>query len=142
MNTWMSQSTVQNAILIVLALMVIIICVWCIYSFFRAIFFFIFSQWKDDKLKKAWNSIRYMILWIFLTITFLFVFPIIFRLAWLDNPEVYTAKNIFNKAWDILSNVFKIKDVVRESQLDSQYRGDLYIDIDDKFGKYYDDYSL
>jgi formate hydrogenlyase subunit 3/multisubunit Na+/H+ antiporter MnhD subunit len=142
MNVTASESTIQNAILIILALVVIVICAWCIYAFIRAIFFFIFSQWKDDKIKKAWNSIRYMIMWIFLTVTFLFVFPLIFKWVWLDHSEVYTAKNIFNKAWEILSKTFQLKDVIRESQQQNQYRDQLYIDLDKQKNKYYEDYSL
>ena len=142
MNVTASESTIQNAILIILALVVIVICAWCIYAFIRAIFFFIFSQWKDDKIKKAWNSIRYMIMWIFLTVTFLFLFPLIFKRVWLDHAEVYTAKNIFNKAWEILSKTFQLKDVIRESQQQNQYRDQLYIDIDNQKNKYYEDYTL
>jgi formate hydrogenlyase subunit 3/multisubunit Na+/H+ antiporter MnhD subunit len=142
MNVTASESTIQNAILIILALVVIVIGAWCIYAFIRAIFFFIFSQWKDDKIKKAWNSIRYMIMWIFLTVTFLFVFPLIFKWVWLDNAEAYTAKNIFNKAWELLSKTFQLKDVIRESQQQNQYRDQLYIDIDNQKNKYYEDYTL
>lgn len=142
MNVTATESTIENAILIILALVVIIICAWCIYAFIRAIFFFIFSQWKDEKIKKAWNSIRYMIMWIFLSVTFLFVFPLIFKRVWLSNPETYTAKNIFNKAWEILKKTFQLKDVIKESQLENQYRDQLYIDIDKQVDKYYVDYSL
>lgn len=142
MNVTASESTIQNAILIILALVVIVICAWCIYAFIRAIFFFIFSQWKDDKIKKAWNSIRYMIMWIFLTVTFLFIFPLIFKWVWLDHAEAYTAKNIFNKAWELLSKTFQLKDVIKESQQQNQYRDQLYIDIDNQKNKYYEDYTL
>ena len=142
MNVTASESTIQNAILIILALVVIVICAGCIYAFIRAIFFFIFSQWKDDKIKKAWNSIRYMIMWIFLTVTFLFIFPLIFKWVWLDHAEAYTAKNIFNKAWELLSKTFQLKDVIKESQQQNQYRDQLYIDIDNQKNKYYEDYTL
>lgn len=141
MNVVASDSTVQNAILIILALVVIVICAWCIYAFIRAIFFFIFSQWKDEKIKKAWNSIRYMIMWIFLTIMFLLIFPFIFKKVWLDHAEVYTAKNIFSKAWELIKGAFQLKDVIRESQEQNQYRDQLYYDIDANTNDY-DDYTL
>lgn len=136
------ESAIQNAILIVLAIVMIIISAWCIYAFIRAIFFFIFSQWKDDNIKKAWNSIRYMIMWIFLTVTFLFIFPYVFKRVWLNNWEVYSAKNIFSKAWELLSKSFQIKDVIKESQEQNEYRGQLYYDLDKQKSKFYDDYSL
>ena len=118
--------TVADIILFVLAAMVILIAAWCIFSFVRAIFFFIFSQGKDEKIKKAWNSIRYMIIWIFLTVILLFVFPLIFKWVGLENYGKYTAKNIFNKAWDILRGAFKLKDVIKESQEMNKYNEQLY----------------
>jgi len=142
MNVTASESTIQNAILIILALVVIVICAWCIYAFIRAIFFFIFSQWKDDKIKKAWNSIRYMIMWIFLTIMFLFVFPWIFKWVWLENADVYSPKNIFSKAWELISKTFQLKNIIRESQEQNQYRDQLYYDLDKQKDKYFDDYTL
>jgi len=142
MNVASTTSSVQNAILIVLAIVVILICAWCIYSFIRAIFYFIFSQWKDEKIKKAWNSIRYMIMWIFLSVAFLFVFPLIFKWLWLDEADAYSAKNIFNKAWELLKNTFQLKDVIRESQKDNQYRWDFYYNVDTQSSKFIDDYSL
>ena len=140
MTTTYGPDSIQNIILFVLAAMVILIAAWCIFSFVRAIFFFIFSQWKDEKIKKAWNSIRYMIIWIFLTVILLFLFPFIFKLVWMDNYEKYNAKSIFNKAWDIISGVFEIKDVIKESQEQSKYNWQLYYDTESL--KINDDYTL
>lgn len=134
-------STIQNVILIVLAVVVIAISIWSIYAFIRAILLFIFSQGKEEKIKKAWNSIRFMIMWIFLTVVLLFMFPLIFKRMWLEDYEEYSAKNIFNKAWELLEKTLQIKDVVKESQEENQYRDQLY--YDDSFEeKFYEDYSL
>lgn len=140
MTTTYGQDSVQNIILFILAAMVILIAAWCIFSFIRAIFFFIFSQGKDEKIKKAWNSIRYMIIWIFLTVVLLFLFPLIFKWVWLENYDKYNAKNIFNKAWEIISHVFNIKDIIKESQEQSKYNWQLYYDKDSM--KLDDDYTL
>ena len=67
---------------------------------------------------------------LFLSIILLFVFPIVFKLMNIENYEDYNAKNIFNKAWDILSYVFNIKDIIKESQKQNMYRGQYYYDID------------
>ncbi len=134
-------NSIQNAILIVLAIVVIAISVWSIYAFIRAILLFIFSQGKEEKIKKAWNSIRFMIMWIFLTVALLFLFPLIFKRMGLENYEEYSAKNIFNKAWELLEKTFKIQDLIKESQEENQYRDQLYYD-DDFEEKFYDDYSL
>ena len=80
-------------------------------------------------------------MWIFLTIMFLLIFPFIFKKVWLDHAEVYTAKNIFSKAWELIKWAFQLKDVIRESQEQNQYRGQLYYDIDSNTNDY-DDYTL
>lgn len=58
----------------------------------------------------------------------------------MDNYEKYNAKSIFNKAWDIISGVFEIKDVIKESQEQSKYNWQLYYDTDSL--KINDDYTL
>lgn len=136
-----STNSIQNLILIVLALVIIFISAWSIYAFIRAIFLFIFSQWKEDSIKKAWNSIRFMIMGIFLTVFLLFMFPTIFKRVWLDNYEEYSAKNIFNKAWELLNKTLQIKDIVKKSQKENQYRDNLY--YEENFSeRFYDDYTL
>lgn len=136
-----STNTIQDLILIILALVIILIAIWSIYAFIRAIFLFIFSQGKEDKIKKAWNSIRYMIMWIFLSVFMLFIFPVVFKRVGLDNHEEYTAKNIFNKAWELLNKTLQIKDIVKNSQKDAQYRWDLY--YEDNFSdRFVEDYTL
>lgn len=133
MTSTYGSYTVSDIILFILAAMVILIAAWCIFSFVRAIFFFIFSQGKDEKIKKAWNSIRYMIIWIFLTVILLFLFPLIFRWVWLENYERYSAKNIFNKAGQILNGAFQLKDVIKESQEQSKYNNQLYYDFENSY---------
>lgn len=126
MSPTYGSDTISNIILFVLAAMVILIAAWCIFAFVRAIFFFIFSQWKEEKIKKAWNSIRYMVIWILLTVVLLYLFPLVFRRIWIENYERYTAKNIFSKAWTILNGVFELKDVFKETQDLNKYNWQLY----------------
>lgn len=89
------MDSIPKVILTVLALLVIIIFVGALYAFFYAIFQFIFSAGDPEKIKKAWNSIRYMILGIILTLIVLFFFPIILKKAKIPGNEYYTANNIF-----------------------------------------------
>ncbi|MCK9466984.1 MAG: hypothetical protein M0P94_01520 [Candidatus Absconditabacterales bacterium] len=136
-----STNSIQNLILIILAIVIIIIAVGSIYAFVRAIFLFIFSQGKEEKIKKAWNSIRYMIVGIFLSVLLLFMFPLIFKRVGLDNHEEYTAKNIFNKAGELINKTFHLKDIIKDSQKKNQYEGNLY--YEDNFSeRYVEDYSL
>lgn len=135
------SNSIQNVILIILAIVVIAISVWSVYAFIRSIILFIFSQWQEEKIKKAWNSIRYMIMWIFLTVFMLFLFPLVFKRMGLENYEEYSAKNIFNKAWELLEKTLQIQDIIKESQKENEYRDNLY--YDDSFEeKFYEDYSL
>ena len=136
------QDTISNIILFILAALVILIVAGCIFSFVRAIFFFIFSQWKEEKIKKAWNSIRYMIIWIFLTAALLFLFPLIFKRIWIADYDKYTAKNIFAKAWTILSSLFELKDVIKDGQEMNKYNWQLYYDTNTTPKLFEDDYAL
>jgi energy-coupling factor transporter transmembrane protein EcfT len=134
-------NSIQNLILIILALVVILISIWSIYSFIHAIFLFIFSQGKEEKIKKAWNGIRFMIMGIFLTVFLLFMFPTVFKRMWLEDYEEYSAKKIFNKAWELLNKTLQLKDIVKESQEENEYSDQLYYD-DDFSDKFVDDYKL
>ena len=144
MSPTYGSDTISNIILFILAALVILIVAWCIFSFVRAIFFFIFSQWKEEKIKKAWNSIRYMIIWIFLTAALLFVFPLIFRRIGISDYDKYTTKNIFAKAGTILSSLFEIKDIIKDSQEMNNYNSQLYFDggTNTNNNIFYDDYAL
>jgi len=57
-----TMNNVAQLVLVSLALLVIIIFIGALYAFFYAIFQFIFSAGDPEKIKKARNSIRYMIL--------------------------------------------------------------------------------
>lgn len=136
------SNSIQNVILIILAVVIIAVSIWSIYAFIRSIILFIFSQWQEEKIKKAWNSIRYMIMWIFLTVFMLFLFPLVFKRMGLENYEEYSAKNIFNKAWELLEKTLQIQDIIKESQKENEYRDQLYYNKDNLDDKFYEDYSL
>lgn len=92
-----------DVILFIFAIIVLIVLVWCVWAFFYAVFLFIFSKWDDSKVKTAWNSIRYMIIWLFLTVMILFMGPMILKLFRVQNPENYSAKYIFVKVGNIVN---------------------------------------
>jgi hypothetical protein len=76
---------------------------------------FIFSHGDEERKKSAWNSIRYMIIGVILTIFLLTVFPVIFRQLKVSGYEVYTAKNVFERAGDIINKLFQFGQVVRDT---------------------------
>ena len=94
-----------DVILLVFALIVLVVLVWCIWAFFYAIFLFVFSRWDDSKVKLAWNWIRYMIIWLFLTVMILFMAPSVLKIFKMNDAENYSAKYIFIKVWNIVSCV-------------------------------------
>lgn len=97
--------SVEWLILTLLSLLLIVIFWWAIYGFFKSIYVFIFSWAEDDKRQEARNGIRYMILGIFFTLMFLFIFPVIFRKFGLPNHEKYTAQNILQHTSKLLGSI-------------------------------------
>ena len=99
-------SNPADAILLVFAIIVLVVLVWCIWAFFYAVFLFIFSRWDDSKVKSARNSIRYMIIGLFLTVMLLFMWPSLLKIFRMTNPENYSAKYIFVKIGNIVTCVW------------------------------------
>lgn len=136
----------QNFILTVLALVVLLVLVGCVYTFIRAIILFVFSHNKEDNKKKWRNSIRFMIIGVVLTIVLLFLIPTV--LKWMKVPEydTYTPKNIFSRAGQLVSMLFDLGDIIQQSQEGSEYRGDMYYKLDTPeptpTESFSDDYSL
>lgn len=126
MSAIYSNADFQNVVLTVLACVVLAVFVWCLYTFIRAIFFFIFSGAKDENKKKWWSSIRFMLIGVILTVVLLLLVPTVLR--WMNVPDytVYSPKNIFGKAWELLNSVFKLGNVLQKSQLNNQYNGNMY----------------
>ena len=89
-------------VLTILAILVLMIFLGCIFSFVVSIWIFVTSGEDNTKRAKAWASIRYMILWLVFTIIFLFVFPIIFQKIWVKWYQYYSAKNIFIRSGEIV----------------------------------------
>jgi len=129
MNAIYDNADFQNVILTVLALVVLMVLVGVIYTFVRAIIMFIFSHNKEENKKKWWNSIRFMIIGIILTIVLLLLIPTV--LKWMKVPkyDIYTPKNVFGRAWELVNLLFDLGNIVKQSQENSQYNGQLYQDI-------------
>lgn len=128
MNAIYGNASFQNVVLTVLACVVLAVVGWCVYTFVRAIFFFIFSGAKDENKKKWWNSIRFMIIGVILTIVLLFFVPNVLKWMNVTDYDIYTPSNIFSRAGEVVGSLFKIGDVVKQSQQNNEYRGNLYYD--------------
>lgn len=104
----MTYSSIEDIILTILAILVIVILLGTIYSIVRAIIQFIFSNWDSEKIKKAWNSIRYTIIGIIVTIFLLFFLPMIFQRISPSSWINYSAKNILNRSMDLWRKILSI----------------------------------
>lgn len=130
MNAIYDNADFQNVILTVLALVVILVIVWCIYTFIRAIIMFIFSHSKEENKKKWWNSIRFMIIGVVLTIVLLFLVPLVLRFMKVPKYDVYTPINVFGRAGELVNGLFNLGNVIKQSQQNSQYNGQIYDTLD------------
>lgn len=97
--------TSEDLVLFILAIVILVVFIGCIYAFFRAIILFIFSQGAEDKIKKARDTIRYMLIGLFATVLLLFFGPTLIKRFSSDKVDtsVYTVKNVFTKMGDIVS---------------------------------------
>lgn len=66
----------------------------------------ILSGGKDEKIKPAINTIRYAVIGIIVTVLSIFLFPILWRLLWLDVERYAQPKKIFEKIEDIWNRIF------------------------------------
>jgi len=114
------QLTFESIILTILAVLILVVALGCLYAFIRAIIWFIFSHGDTEKIKKSWSSIRFMILGISLTISLLFVFPLVFRWMKVPNSEEYSAKNIFFRAGEVIRWLSNMWEWVTEFQNDKK----------------------
>jgi H+/Cl- antiporter ClcA len=120
----------EELVLYALWAIALLICLGCIYAFLRAIFLFIFSKWDEKQVKSAWSSIRYMIIWLFLTVLLLFAAPSFLRFMHVQGAEKYTPKNVIAYMGKILSWIGGLWNVIKESQEDNKYNWELYYDLD------------
>lgn len=116
-------------VLYILGGLMLIILGGCVYSFFRSIFYFIFSKGDDKQIKAAWDSIRYMIWGLFLTVMVIFMSPTLLKFMNVQGAERYEARSIFVYMGKILTGLSKLGNIVTESQLNNQYNGDMYYDL-------------
>lgn len=66
----------------------------------------ILSWGKEEKITPALNTIRYAILWVIITVITIFLFPILWKLLWLDVEKYAKPERIFQKIEELWNNVF------------------------------------
>lgn len=98
--------TFWDFILLSISLFVLAAWIFSILFSLRWWLLLILSWWKDEKIKPAINTIRYAVIWIIITVLTIFLFPILWRLLWLDVEKYAQPKRIFEKIEDIWNIVF------------------------------------
>lgn len=66
----------------------------------------ILSWGKDDKIKPAINTIRYAVIGIIVTVFTIFIFPVLWKLLWLDVEKYAEPKRIFQKIEELGTKLF------------------------------------
>lgn len=101
-------SLMSNIILKLLALLTLLVFIWVIYAVLYSIFTFIFSWGNEEKIKKAWSSIRYAILGFILTLIILIAVPWFLRAIKVPWYKQYTSTNVFINAKSLVNIIVKI----------------------------------
>ena len=102
----------ENLIITIFALIIMAIFGWVLYAIFMSIFQFVFSWWNTEKIKKAWNNIRYAFLGVIFSFLILFAVPAIVSYSKIDGYKYYTTGEIFKMSKKIIKT---ITDVLRQS---------------------------
>lgn len=71
-----------------------------------------------------------MIIGVILTILLLFMVPVVLRRMKVPKYDVYTPTNIFNRVGQLVNGLFNLGNVIKQSQQQSEYRGQMYQNID------------
>ena len=71
-----------------------------------------------------------MIIGVILTIALLFLIPVVLRFMNVPEYDTYTPSNIFGRAGELVNRTFGLGNVIKESQQNNEYRGNLYYDTD------------
>lgn len=87
-----------------------------LFVLFSGVFSIVFILWgwlllilsggNDEKIKPAINTIRYAVIGIVVTVLTIFIFPILWRLLWLDVEKYAEPKRIFEKIEEIWDKIF------------------------------------
>jgi len=70
-----------------------------------------------------------MIIGVILTVLLLFLIPVVLRWMKVPQYDIYTPTNIFSRAGELVNKLFNLGNIIKESQSQSEYRGQPYENI-------------
>ena len=115
------NTLMANVILNILAILVLLVFAGVLYAIIYSIVMFVFSGGNEERIKKAWNSIRYALLWFILTLIILFAVPWFLRAIHVPWYRQYTSENVFKTAKIWLNRVI---DVFNKTDSPIDYQAD------------------
>lgn len=98
-----SKMDIGDFLLFAISLIVLFAWIFSILYILWGWVLLILSGWKDDKIKPAINSIRYALIWLWVIVLSIFVFPKIAGLLGLDVSKYSSPDKIFREIkvlWD------------------------------------------
>ena len=102
---WQAMS-LDELLLLIVSLIVIFAAVATVIFILWWWVLVILSWGKDDKIKPAINTIRYAFFWLVVIVATLFIFPIFWKLLWLDFKPFLDTGAIFNKIGELTEKLF------------------------------------
>lgn len=70
-----------------------------------------------------------MIIWVVLTVVLLILVPVVLKRMKVPEYSTYTAPKILGKVGDLVKSLFNLGDIIKQSQQNSEYRGEFYENI-------------
>ena len=127
-----NQMEFGDFILTVIAIFVLVAWILSIVFVLYGWLLLILSWWKEDKIKPAVNTIRYAVFWLIITVAAIFLFPILWRLLWIDVERYAKPTKILEKIESIWNKVFLNNDSwFKNTNTDSSDNQDLPADFSD-----------
>ena len=71
-----------------------------------------------------------MIIGVILSILLLILVPVVLKRMKIPKYNEYTAPKVFSRAGELVNRVFNLGNVIKQSQKNSEYKGQLYQNID------------
>jgi len=124
-NTWVTSPIFSNNMefgdFVLLVISIFVLAAWILSIVFVLYWWLllILSWWKEDKIKPAINTIRYAIFWLIITVASIFLFPILWKLLWIDVEKYAKPTRILEKIEQIWNNIFGWSSSLWSSSIDT-----------------------
>jgi len=115
-NTWVNSPLFSNNMefgdFVLLVISIFVLTAWILSILFVLYWglLLILSGWKEDKIKPAINTIRYALLGLIITVASIFLFPILWKLLWINVEQYAKPTRILQKIEQIWNNIFGATD--------------------------------